>query len=176
MPKPTPRALSLGRSTEFRPGKPWDSVWHAAVEDDKFWKREFERPASKLSNLAGIEGDAPVWGSGASSHNTRQQPQQQQQQSQPQKQPKPNSSPSNWKTHDTSTPPMELCRGYQTSACKIGQGKSLCGRNATLRHQCAICLSDRHGAKLCRGPADDEKSGGSKQKHHKKGNEKKGNW
>ena len=171
-------ALSLGRSTEFRTDKPWDSVWHAAVEDDKFWKRKLERPAGKLTNyLAGIEGDAPVWGSGASSHNTRQPPQQQQQ-FQQQKQPKPNASPSNWKTHDTSTPPMELCRGYQTGACKIGQGKNLCGRNPTLCHRCAVCLSDRHGAKLCGGPAGYEKSGGSKQKHHKreKGNKKKGNW
>ena len=152
-------ALSLGRSTDFRTDKPWDSVWHAAVEDEKFWKREFERPAGKLTNyLAGIEGDAPIQGGGSSSHSARPQPPQQQQLQQPQRGQNMQPNAAGWKTHDTSNPPVELCRGYQTAQCTIGTGSNRCGRNSDLCHRCAICLSAKHGAKRC------DAGSGSKQK------------
>ena len=155
-------ALALGTHTSFRADKPWDSVWEAAVEDEKFWKREFERPAGKLSNfLAGVEGDAPI-ARGSSHqpppHATQQPPRQQG--PPPQKQ---ISGPSSvWRTHNDDTPAKELCRGYQDGSCKIGQGAhGQCGRNKNLRHQCAICLAVRHGAYQC-----GQSSQGSKRKNH----------
>ena len=163
-------ALALGTTTSFRADKPWDSVWEAAVEDEKFWKREFERPAGKLSNfLAGVEGDAPIH-RGASSHSQPNlpNPPPRQQQLPPVQARQPQPQRASWRTHNDSSPPEELCRGFQDGSCRIGQGHhGQCGRDKKLRQQCAICLGTRHGALQC---PPGEKGG----KHNQQGNQKRG--
>ena len=166
-------ALALGTHTAFRTDAPWDSVWEEAVADWAFWKREFERPAGKLTNfLAGVEGDAPIAGQArgssyyADTHQREQpQPRPKPQLPPPQKQlGGPSGGGRQWRTHNDDNPPKELCRGYQEGDCKIGQGAhGQCGRDKRLRHQCAICLAVRHGAYQCgqagRGQNAAEKKG-----------------
>ena len=180
-------AIALHQPTTFRADKPWDSVWEAAIQDDKFWKREFERPAGKLDKfLMGVEGDAPIQGQrGASSHSPPQQQQQRQQQQPPRQQqqqqrqqppqrPAYGSQPASWRTHNDRD--EELCRGFQDGSCNIGQGHSgQCGRDKRHRHQCAICLSSRHGATRC-GPDKGGKKGGKKEgyKESRGGKKRKG--
>ena len=175
-------ALALGNHTAFRADKPWDSVWEVAVEDWQFWKREFERPAGKLSNfLAGVEGDAPIArGPGASYQPPQHAPQQQprQQQPPPQKQIGGPSQPGR-RTHNDDNPPKELCRGFQDGGCKIGQGThGQCGRDKNLRHQCAICLAVRHGAYQCGQTNQGGKRGRANNAHSSsyKGKKKKGGY
>ena len=169
-------AQALGSTTDFRTDKPCDSVWHQAVEDTKFWTREFERPAGKLVNhLAGarqaIEGDAAV------DHHQQAAPsaprpsppaplavrdQQSMKGSQP------------WKTKNSAG--QEPCRGFQNRSCLIGKDNGWCGRDSRLRHQCPICLEERHGASRCnpskKGNDHQAKRQGGKKnngKQHKKG-------
>eukprot|EP00972_Heterocapsa_arctica_P094000 13863861-Heterocapsa_arctica.AAC.1 len=41
------KALEAGvpNFVEFDPARPWNAVWRRAIEDDRFWKKEFEDPA-----------------------------------------------------------------------------------------------------------------------------------
>ena len=42
---------------------------------------------------------------------------------------------------------LELCRGFQTGACKSnGSDKHICRAVTSRRHQCRICLVNSHGA------------------------------
>ena len=168
-------ALAMGSTTDFRTDKPWDSVWHHAVEDTKFWTREFERPAGKLVNhLAGsrqvIDGDAAVEHHQQAAHNApRPSPPQQQQQ---QHQPSPKGQ--GWKTKNAAG--QELCRGFQDGSCLIGKDNGSCGRDSRLRHQCALCLKERHGAMRCNphhGKGNDSQAKKGKQNHGKKGKKSK---
>ena len=176
-------ALALSTHTAFRADAPWDSVWEEAVADWQFWKREFERPAGKLSNfLAGVEGDAPIARSSSYQQphpapQQQQQPRQQQHQAPPPQRQLggPSAGRQHWRTHNDDNPPKELCRGYQDGDCKIGQGAhGQCGRDKRLRHQCAICLAVRHGAYQCgqTSPGFKGRSSGDKRTRQNSGNDR----
>eukprot|EP00971_Amphidinium_carterae_P140420 2782406-Amphidinium_carterae.1 len=42
------KAQANGRSHEFDPSKPWESVWASAIMDTAFWRKELEEPALVL--------------------------------------------------------------------------------------------------------------------------------
>ena len=45
----------------------------------------------------------------------------------------------------------QLCDAWNAGTCERANGSAQCPRDATLVHQCALCLDDKHGAVACTG-------------------------
>ena len=160
----------------YNPEKPWDYVWHTAVADsERFWKDEFETPASmvklRLRKLADeVDGDAEVKPTTASSSNHPHEDSGAIARS---------SGPRPWQQVPTPPPPVRalaaiaplpsretakraqedgglrsrngkghpLCDGFQDGSCvDCLPGGVVCAGDRRSRHQCARCLSTDHGA------------------------------
>ena len=141
-------------------------VYHElAIDEDKWWEKEFEKVAYKISLKpvaanTGIDNDAPVKGGPASSSAA------------PVIQPTPIIAPtqvappapplqlaakaaSDWKTHNNVG--TELCGSFQHGKCaKAVNGR--CPHNSALAHQCAKCLDNRHGAMKCTADVKETKT------------------
>eukprot|EP00439_Symbiodinium_sp_Y106_P066340 s1806_g10.t2 len=152
------KAIALGNSHGLDLKRPWDFIWRQLVDDYSFWQREVIEPALQLAVRSTslhqvVEQDAPV-ATGANSLTAVP--------SRPAfiENPLPKPSPKRprvermhkvgddgFLTHNRRG--TELCRGYQSGECTECDQRGFCKRNNRLRHQCAKCLSDFHGAKDC---------------------------
>ena len=152
------KAIALGNSHGLDLKRPWDFIWRQLVDDYSFWQREVIEPALQLAVRSTslhqvVEQDAPV-ATGANSLTAVP--------SRPAfiENPLPKLSPKRprvermhkvgddgFLTHNRRG--TELCRGYQSGECTECDQRGFCKRNNRLRHQCAKCLSDFHGAKDC---------------------------
>ena len=149
-------------SHPYDPAKPWSYPFQLLAMGEKdFWDREFKEPArdimNKLAKLdEAVEGDAMVSTTSASST------------SRPAsittlalRDASPSHAPP--RTTRTRTPSQEiwlpgwsrvnrkdaaLCCGFQHGECTATLS-GFCALDTSKKHQCAICLSNSHGAKNC---------------------------
>ena len=171
------QAQQLGGKTAFDQKRPWNFCFRALVEDDRFWRKEVEQPALLIlaharSMGSALGGDAPVGAGSSGSTGVGGDI--------------PGGDPFNprkrkmnhLRVHELgengrllkNRGGKKLCEAWQDGSCQVGQ-KGKCPRNPGLVHQCAICLSQDHGAKFCSAnPAKALKKGKGK------GKGKKGEW
>ena len=166
-------AVDGGGSHSFEPKKPWEWVWEKLVLDQAFWHRELEEPAllilAKTQRISqAVDADAPVdvptWGTqdrggkgfvapGPAKRRRQDGPRQH------------SVGDDGLLTHNRRG--AELCRGFQKGECKEKDRNGFCIKNTRLRHQCAKCLSEEHGANVCpvespRQPREFKPKGGKK--------------
>ena len=162
-------ALERGTFSSFQPGRPWDSVWEAAISIDcgRWWTREFERPAQLiLTHIASLDsmlgGDVEMSSTrliGTATPSvaqqratpppkqpTKKQQQKQQQQQQPTKKPHQPMSSMPDGSLATNMKGAPLCSGFQSGACTTTSHGITCSHTGAM-HQCSRCLSSDHGSK-----------------------------
>lgn len=190
------KAVNAGRSSSFDASRPWDSVWQAAVQDSKFWKKEFETPAflvvTRVASLTSmVQGDAPVQAM-APGHSCTSSGLQTSVISPP----TPLATAGTGKRHGTfgvdkpakslniggqhrlaadgsfavNRKGVMLCEGFQTGTCtaKI-RGTEKCAADPSKVHQCSKCLSTAHGSQhpqLCSKTPAPPPPGGSVRMTH----------
>ena len=159
---------AAGGKHPFDPNRPWDLVWHiAAEESEKFWKDEFETPAQmvkmRLRKLRDeVDGDAEVEEKMADHEDTPASasiartsgPKPWQMVPPP---PPPVREPARAKRtaeepeiHEVNMKGHPLCDGFQDGSCADSlPGGCVCAVDKKSRHQCALCLSLKHGAAEC---------------------------
>jgi hypothetical protein len=150
----------------FVPTMPWNWVWKELVNDDRFWKREYEEQAMlvlantrRLDSM--LDGDAAIGdgfnrraqglSAGLPPGNRRNDPADQFSDA-PTARPKkaartePDRGPDGLFSKNRKG--LGLCRAFQTGGCGAHKGGK-CPNNAQYVHQCGKCLSSDHGATFC---------------------------
>ena len=145
------KATSLGMPHEYDAAKPWEYVWNALVEDQRFWHKEVEEPcllvkakSATLNNM--VEADAPIGRDTLASQPAYE--------ANPQS---PKKRKNQERVHKLGDDGLlthnrrgtALCEGFQKGECKEANPDGTCKRAPTLRRQCAKCLSPVHGASQC---------------------------
>ena len=167
--------IKAGGQHPFDPDKPWRLAWkHASGPESKaFWEDEFITPATHvrihLKSLGQVvDGDAPV--DEKKIVNSAEVPSHQRDPL-----PAPPAPPA--RAHvddrdrrgqkrpvsqgvyrfDRNNKQKGLCDDFQNGRCTpCVRGSTICPHNSNLRHQCANCLRDDHGADRCRAQERDE--------------------
>ena len=172
----------------YDPNRPWNYIWQLAAEDEKFWKRELEKPAlavlTRTQTLASVIDEdskidfSKVMNDTGKSMDIQRSPKRLREQH------------DNY--HDTQVPQVKvhrfvngaythnraetpLCEGFNNGSCSAKGIGTRCGNNPALAHHCNKCLSPDHGAhenKCTRGPPSTSK--GSGKSNGKKGGKKGG--
>ena len=141
--------VTAGRAAEstYDAAMPWDAIWEAAVEDDKFWKQEFENPALKYMLWTGkfkapmtqiLDGDAAIMRGQPASSNAP--PSKPHQATRPQKPAAPNK--------PAATNKAELCKRFNSGSCPPSASVH-CTLDSNRLHKCRICGAEGHGANDC---------------------------
>ena len=167
-------ARSQSPAVPFNSACPWDSVWTAVTEDQKFWHRQFEEPALLILTRTGrltdvVTGEAPIERSGPFSQTEQRsqpEPKRRRMERQREQTPRIHRETNGQFTHNRRGKP--LCMDFQSGNCVSGSGIS-CPKNSNMTHQCAKYLGDRHGAHICnmtpREPSSRKGKGKGKNKY-----------
>ena len=158
-------ALAQNRVSTFDPKRPWDSVWEDVISSNmatKWWRDNFETPGFMIlthtkSLESMIDSDAPVDnGHGAGSYRPSPPPGFSVTAAHPgarrpkaPKKPKPVYAPQQQGTDGSMASNRKgrrLCPGFQDGSCTDTVGTATCGKDRSMTHQCAKCLSQGHGA------------------------------
>ncbi|CAK0821560.1 unnamed protein product, partial [Prorocentrum cordatum] len=159
-------------TTKYDPDRPWNSVWAAMVDHDKFWSKEIERPCqlylSRISPMHSfVDGDAPVGGTPGASVAPRGGGGEARQAKRPAGQARGSEGRKVKPRFDKSHRVVEgcfthnrrdirLCADFQKGQCtQVGPG-GRCARDPRAAHQCAKCLDQRHGAFHPKGPVPND--------------------
>jgi hypothetical protein len=153
-------ALAAHGTTDFDPGRPWNSVFLEATLDSEFWKVELEEPALVImadrSTHQGdfISGDAPATGGYETPrHNGSKRNQDELMGDstspvvrRPRHVRQHNVEEGKHKTNRRGT---TLCAGFQSGSCTVTLPNNKCGNDFSKVHQCEKCLREDHGSKDC---------------------------
>ena len=145
------KATNLGMPHDYDSAKPWEYVWNALVEDQRFWRKEVEEPcllvkAKSAAIQTMVEADAPIGRDSLALTSALETnslaPKRRRVQERMHK-----IGEDGLLTHNRRG--TQLCEGYQKGECKDATPDGSCKRNPAFRHQCAKCLSPMHGASQC---------------------------
>jgi hypothetical protein len=196
-------AKALDASHPFDPSAPWKWVWaEAAINEDKFWKTEFESPSVLIISHVkkvreSLDGDASIAGDRNTSdtdllHTTPQilpgiqAPPRQTTLQDRQHPPPPHREPKRQKTeteskavysngqYSTNKKGLELCNGYQDGSCPATSHSGRCPKNSDRVHQCCYCLSAHAGTACPKNGGGGKKWGSGKRKGKGRGKGKGG--
>ena len=171
-----------GATSSFNPKKPWDTVFSMAVGARDFWSEHVTDPAllflSQVKTRANLEddlGSAPIQSNSPPSKGGNKGNGQKRQFWEVDTSPTSASSGGDGSrqgadgrfTHNRKGGP--LCHGFQDGSCGPGV---YCPKG--YKHQCAICLDNRHGAHECRNSKPSFSGKGKKGKG--KGKKGRGKW
>ena len=131
---------------------PWEWSLRELVDDNKFWRSEFEEPAmlvlsraSKLNNM--VDGDAPVQQSGPAApeapnaHGPPRRPRH-----------RGNRGGGGDINDDKGQRKLPVCGPFQAGRCDKNGANGTCGYNPDKAHRCVRCDSTEHGADKCHLP------------------------
>ena len=135
---------------ENEPDPPWDAVFRIAVEDQKFWRREFEKPALLVLTLAGrlnelVDGDAKVSNQQSFHRGAKREGDRDVIRERVPKAP-PNVHTVVEGRYVQNRSGHQICREFQAGNCEATAPGCWCPRASARVHQCALCLSPAHGA------------------------------
>ena len=137
-------------SEEDEADQPWDAVFRIAIEDQKFWRREFEKPALLVLTKAGrlnelVDDDAKVSKPPIPDRGVKRESDRDVSRVRVPKAPRNVHSVVDGRyTQNRSGHP--ICREFQSGDCGSASPGGWCPRTPTHVHQCALCLSPAHGA------------------------------
>ena len=135
--------------TEFDPERPWNAVWKALCTTESSWWREQVKDPCMLIKTdvekprERVEEDHPARGDPRHHH-----PHVPRRAASSPSPPALHAAPRPNKRKTENSKGTELCKGFNEGTCTAMKG-SRCAKNATLAHQCSICLDNRHGAWEC---------------------------
>ena len=144
--------------SSYDPLRPWDSVWHAVVKEETWWRKEFETPAmliiTRINSLHNsLDGDIVLSGASGSGSAAPHRPgpptrapaaQAQKGKKQKQKQHGPQRGGSDGM--HTNRTGKNFCSDFQNGRCSNSVTGCACPKNPSQTHQCSRCLSQTHGA------------------------------
>jgi len=155
-------ATKAGGTHPYDPQKPWEWTFRAAAEDEKFWKHELELKALKIiTRMSSIGehlgGDADITKVVAKFNNNDNAAAGSDDSYKATKKPgKQNTLPQNRShnvddngdlTHNRKGIP--LCGAFQENTCVTAGIDNKCPNDKSKVHQCAKCLGQGHGKKVC---------------------------
>jgi hypothetical protein len=150
------KAIRAGGDTDFKPDRPWDYVWSAAVADSGFWKEELEEVALLLINRK-IPGKASEDAAIATNNlisevargsELRDYQQQGGHGQPPAKRAKKEKNAGHHIENGLYTAnraSRSLCPEYNEGTCRNTVRGMFCGKNTDMVHQCNKCLGNHPG-------------------------------
>ena len=154
-------AIKAGGTTDFDPAHPWEWAFRRCADDVLFWRRELEEPALLVRSHVGkvkdhVEQDAIVDGGRRARDSSPPRDdrgfKRQSETKHLQKHEKKHSIDGNGLL-TTNRRGIPLCSGFQAGQCESRGTSIVCPADRAKVHQCAKCLSDKHGSeKPCPNP------------------------
>ena len=163
------KAVAASGTTAYDKDRPWDLAMSEGTEDKSWWNHEFTEPAvmllARTANMDSIiSNDAPVQaaasqgifagvaapydhghmdhsGGGAGNGGKKR------------KADSTDLSTLSGGEYTANRKGSQLCPDFQTGACGPTVGRGVCPKDRTMRHQCALCLDEKHGKHRCTSTA-----------------------
>ena len=161
------KALASNGTTAFDKDRPWDLAMSEGTEDKSWWNHEFTEPAvmllARTANMDNIiSNDAPIhaaasqgmFGGVAAPYEHAQMEYSGARNGAPSAKMRKTDAAIDRSTmsggeYTSNRKGIKLCPEYQTGACGPCVGKGLCPKDRTSKHQCALCLDEKHGKNRC---------------------------